>query len=81
MIQQIDSESLERLLLAASYFRADCETTFFVEYLSQHASKEPKEVGQLYLQVLRSGIYPQYEAGQIQQTVQAIYEHDKDTAR
>jgi hypothetical protein len=80
LIQDIDDETLEWLLLSAKCFRADYETTFFVEYLSQHATKSPKQVGRIYLQMLGSGIYPQYQVDHIQETVRTIYGSDKETA-
>jgi hypothetical protein len=80
LVQDIDDEILEWLLLSAKCFRADYETTFFVEYLSQHAAKSPKQVGKIYLQMIQSGIYPQYEVDHIQQTISTIYGSDRDAA-
>jgi hypothetical protein len=80
LTEDIDDEILKWLLLSAKCFRADYETTFFVEYLSQHATKSPKEVGKIYLQIIESGIYPQYEVNNIQQTVDTIYNTDRETA-
>jgi hypothetical protein len=80
LIQDIDGETLEWLMLSAKCFRADYETAFFVEYLAQHSTKWPKEVGKLYLQMLDSGIYPQYQVDHIQETVRTIYAFDKETA-
>jgi hypothetical protein len=80
LIERIDDETIEWLLLSAQCFRGDYETAFFVEYLSQHVSKTPKEVGRILLQMLQSGTYPQYKVEHIQETVRTLYLYDRDNA-
>ena len=41
----------------------------------QHASKTPKKVGEIYLEMLKAGIYPYYEQEQIINIVRSLYEN------
>jgi hypothetical protein len=75
LIDEIDDEIYVWLKLSAKYVNRDFESTFFIEYLIEHASKTPAKVGEIYLEMLQAGIYPYYEQEQIQNIVCSLYEN------
>jgi len=75
LIDEIDDEITEWLKLLVKYVDRDFDSTFFIEYLTKHASKTPKKVGEIYLEMLKAGIYPYYEQEQTQNIVRTLYEN------
>ncbi len=75
LIDEIDDETLEWLKLSAKYigdFAIDI--SFFVDYLLKHAPTEPEKVGELYLEMLSSDVYPDYKKEDRVSIVQILYE-------
>jgi hypothetical protein len=75
LIDEIDDEIYVWLKISAKYVDMDFNIHFFIENLMQHASKTPKKVGEIYLEMLKAGIYPYYEQEQIQNIVRSLYEN------
>ena len=66
-------EVLEWLKLSAKYVRQRFNSAFFVETLREHAPQTPKEVGEIYLEMLNNKIYPDYPPTDIQEIVRILY--------
>lgn len=75
LIDEIDDETLEWLKLSAKYIGGFAiDTSFFVEYLLKHAPTEPEKVGELYLEMVSSDVYPDYKKEDRVSIVQILYE-------
>jgi hypothetical protein len=74
LIDEIDDEIFVWIKLSAKYVDRDFNTPFFIEYLLKHTSKTPKKVGEIYLEMLKEGIYPEYEIENIRKIVQSLYD-------
>lgn len=74
LIDEIDEQALEWLKLSAEYIQADLDASFFIEYLLKHAQKTPAKVGEIYLEMLDAGVYPDYKKENIERIVQILYE-------
>jgi hypothetical protein len=77
LIDEIDEETLRWLKLSAKHIQKDFNTAFFIEYLLKHTPKTPAKVGQIYLNMLDEGIYPDYDREDIQKIVQILYDQDQ----
>jgi len=73
LIDEIDEKTLGWLMLSAKYIQTDFNTTGFIEYLLEHAPKTPERVGQVYINMLDFGIYPDYKIEDIQEIVRILY--------
>ncbi|MHA1701451.1 MAG: hypothetical protein ACTSWK_04200 [Promethearchaeota archaeon] len=74
-IDEIDSESLELLLLSAKYLEQNYNTSEFVENLLKHAENTPDKVAEIYLFMLSNNIYPYYDQKHIINTIQYLYDN------
>lgn len=75
LIDEIDDEMLEWLKLSAKHIGGFAiDISFFVEYLLKHAPTEPEKVGEIYLELLSSDIYPDYKKEDRVSIVQILYE-------
>jgi hypothetical protein len=75
LIDEIDDEIYVWLKISAKYVDIGFNIHFFIENLMQHASKTHKKVGEIYLEMLKAGIYPYYEKEHIQKIVLLLYEN------
>lgn len=73
LIDKIDEETLEWLKLSARYIEQGANSVFFVEALREHVAQTPKEVGEIYLEMLNNEIYPDYAPTDIQEIVYTLY--------
>ena len=53
LIDRIDAEALKWLKLSAKYVGRRFNSAFFVETLREHAPQTPREVGMIYLEMLK----------------------------
>ena len=72
LIDEIDDEILDWLKLSAKIIES-FDASFFIEYLLQHAPTEPEKVGEIYLEMLSSDVYPDYKKENIEGIVQTLY--------
>ena len=72
LVDEIDKETVEWLKLSAKY-QVEYNTTFFIEYLLEHVEHTPDRVGEIYLEMLNSNIYFEYEKENIQEIVKRLY--------
>ncbi|GAH48688.1 unnamed protein product, partial [marine sediment metagenome] len=73
LIDEIDEQILNWLKLSVKYIQVNFNTPFFIEYLLKHASSSPEKVGELYIEMLNSNVYPKYKMENIQEIVQILY--------
>lgn len=73
LIDEIDDEIFEWLKLSAKYVEINHNTSFFVESLAKYVDKEPEKVGKLYVEMLNSNIYPNYQDDVIKAIVETLY--------
>ena len=74
LVDKIDAEVLKWLKMSTQYIKGVTDSAFFVEALLKHVSKTPKEVADIYLEMLRHNIYPYHHDHQyIQQIVRVLY--------
>ena len=73
LIDRIDAEALKWLKLSAKYVERGFDSASFVEALRKHVTQTPKEVGEIYLEMLNNKIYPDYPPTDIQEIVRILY--------
>jgi hypothetical protein len=73
LVDHIDGQILKWLKVSARYAEAHFATPFLIEYLLKHAPRTPKKVGEIYLEMLETNVYPDYEKEHIQQIVRILY--------
>jgi len=76
LIDEIDDDVFKWLKLSAKY-KTDSNTSFFIEYLLEHAPKTPVKVGEIYLEMLSAGVYPVYKKENIEEIVKILYEQSQ----
>lgn len=81
LIDYIDLQTLKRLKFSARYAQMHFVTPFLIEYLLEHVSRTAAEVGEIYLEMLKSDVYPDYKKEDIQRLVSLLYDQgQKKTA-
>ena len=81
VIDTIDDDIYNWLLVTASVINDDWHSSELVESLLKHVEKTPRMVGEIYLQMLNAGVYPQYHTERIVAIVQAFFDlGEKETA-
>ena len=73
LIDRIDAEALKWLKLSAKYVERGFDSASFVETLREHVTQTPKEVEEIYLEMLNNKIYPDYPPTDIQEIVRTLY--------
>ena len=73
LIDKIDEETLEWLKLSAKYVERGFNSASFVEALREHVPQTPREVGEIYLEMLNNKVYPDYPLTDIQEIVRILY--------
>ena len=73
LVDRIDEEVLKWLKLSARYIKRLSDSAFFVEALREHVPQTPKEVGEIYLEMLNNKIYPAYPPTDIEETIRILY--------
>ena len=72
-IDTINDEILHYLKLTAKYTEKNHNSYFIVEELERLVENSPKYVGELYIEMLNSDIFPTYKQEQIENTVNSLY--------
>ena len=73
LIDRIDAETLKWLKLSAKHVERGFDSASFVETLREHVTQTPKEVEEIYLEMLNNKIYPDYPPTDIQEIVRTLY--------
>lgn len=79
IIDVVDEDVFKWLLVSARVVKDDWHAGIFAEYLLKHVTKTPKMVGEIYLQMLSAGIYPEYHTENIVEIVQTLFNSDEKT--
>lgn len=80
-VDSIDDDIYEWLRISVKFIGENWNSSFFIEYLLVHVTKTPEKVGDLYLDMLNAGTYPEYKKEDIIAIVQALYDLKiRDTA-
>jgi len=74
LVDEIDEEIFEWLKTSVKYLETNHNSPFLIEYLLNHAPATPLKVGQLFLEILNSGMFPEYKRENIQQLVEILYD-------
>lgn len=64
---------MPQLKLTAKYTEKNHNAYFIIEQLSRLVEKNPKFVGELYLEMLSNGVIPTYKQENIENTVETLY--------
>jgi hypothetical protein len=72
-LEKIDEEKKSWLMQSAPYVEEKYHATFFLEYLDRLASNHPREVGEIYEQML-SRCVPEYPLENVRSIVTKLYE-------
>ena len=81
LVDTIDDEVYGWLQISVKAIKENLASGFFIEYLRRHVMKTPSKVGNLYLQMLKTGTYPDYKKEDIVTIVQSLYDlKEKETA-
>jgi hypothetical protein len=78
-VDEIDEQASQLLKLSAKNIRSEPDKHFVVEMLLGHLENKPDKVGQIFLEMLRSGAVPFYKAENIQKIVSTLYEKQEKT--
>ena len=82
IVDNIDTEVLEWVKLSAKYLNEISDSSFFLTALRKHVSEAPAEVANIYLEILDSGIYPDYDQADIKEILRVIWDTEhKEEAR
>lgn len=73
LVDKIDAEVLKWLKRSTKYIKGLRDSAFFVEDLLKHVHKTPKEVGDIYLEMLTHNVYPYHDQEHIQEIVRVLY--------
>lgn len=74
-LDHIDAKVLPYLKLTAKYTKEDYSSSSIVEELARLVEVNPKYVGELYLDILGNGIFPEYKKEDIKEIVKGLYKH------
>jgi hypothetical protein len=81
LVDEIDEQIFEWLKTSVKYLETNHNSSFLIEYLLNHAPAAPAKVGQLFLEILNSGMFPEYKRENIQQLVEILYDKgEQETA-
>ncbi|OQB45424.1 MAG: hypothetical protein BWY02_02517 [bacterium ADurb.Bin157] len=73
IIDDIDDEVLPWIKLTAKYINVNYLDSMLVQNLAKHVEKNPKNVGEIYIEMLNGGAYPDYDQEDIVKIVKSLY--------
>ncbi|MBA7534561.1 hypothetical protein ES705_26810 [subsurface metagenome] len=73
LVDEIDEDIFKWLRKSIKYFSIQPNESIFLEYLLKFVSKDPSRVGQLYIKMLESGVYPYYKEEHIKAIIEKLY--------
>lgn len=73
LIEKLDEEIVGWLKLSVGFIK-DVHLMFFIEYLLKHVEVFPNEVGEIYLGMLNSNIFPSHDQENIRKLIGSLYE-------
>jgi len=79
-LDSLDSEAVDWLEVSIEHFRTEQDAWFLIEDLHRLVDLSPKEVGLVYLEILRNEIYPTFDKDHIIPVVETLYERGEPKA-
>ena len=76
-IDRIDDEVFEWLKLSASHSKESRYMSIFVEFLYNQVTITPRKVGEIYLRLTESGVFPTYEEKYVSGIIEHLYKSDE----
>ena len=73
LVHDIDNDIFEWLKISARCFTKEYKASMFVEYLHQHSEKKPEVVGEIFVELLNSGVFPRFREEDIIGIVEELY--------
>jgi hypothetical protein len=73
LVDEIDAEVFEWMKQLVKCLDRSRSDSFIAEYLLRHVEKTPQEVGEIYVEMLSSEVYPLYEEDDIREIVRKLY--------
>ncbi len=74
LLDKIDQETFEWLKFSARYVEVNYNSPRFIENLSRLVKANQEEVGTIYLEILNSNVYPNFDEKDIKNIVKSLYE-------
>lgn len=74
LVDEIDDEVFKWSKASARFIQFNLDTPFLIEYLLKHIGVAPEKVARIYLEMLDSGVYPDYDQSHIEEIVRILYE-------
>lgn len=74
LINEIDKDVFEWLKLSAQYVEVNYNSSFFIEDLERLVKINPKEIGAIYIEMLKPNVYPTYDEDNIKNIVTTLYD-------
>jgi len=74
LVDEIDDEVFEWSKASARFIQMNFDAPFLIEYLLKHVVVEQEKVAKIYLEMLDSGIYPDYDQSHIEKIVRILSE-------
>jgi len=77
IVPVIDEGVKKWVKLTAKYVGVDWNDDMLVEYLSRHVEKTPDYVGEIYIEMLNAGTYPDHKKEDVIKIVESLYTSGK----
>lgn len=77
LIDEIDNDVFKWLELSTKHIETNFNSSFFIEYLLKHVKKTPEKVGQLFIEMLNHGFYPDYKKEHITEIITTLNSHNQ----
>ena len=78
LVDEIDEQIFEWLKTSIRYLETNYNSPFLIEYLLNHAPATPSKVGQIFLEILDRGMFPEYKRENIQKLVGILYDKGQE---
>lgn len=75
-VDEIDDEIKEWMKLTARYANVGYHASDLLKYLAKHVDKTPKNVAEIYIEMLNAGAYADYDKNDITKIVECLYEKE-----
>lgn len=74
IVDEIDDDIKEWVKLTAKYVNVGYRASNLIKYLTKHVDKTPKNVAEIYVEMLNEGAYPDYNKEEIRKIVESLYQ-------
>jgi len=74
LIDEIDKDTFDWLKLSARYAEVNHNSSFLIENLERLVKVNPKEVGAVYIEMLKANVHPTFEENNIKNIVTTLYD-------